>query len=351
MTEAMTLYENMKAVFQEKTGILVADSADLAVRLYAAAAQLESLYGYCDWALRQSFPQTATGDYLDLHAQMRQLSRKEEAQARGTLEFYLPEALEQAVTVPRGTVATNAALVRFVTTEDGVIPAGSLSCQVSARAEEAGESGNAPAGTVTLLPQTPAYVQGCGNSAAFTGGQERETDEELRARVLKSFRHLSNGANLAFYETWALQYPGVEAVRVLPKRRGAGTVDILVCARGGVPSEELLEQMNEEILSLREIATDVQVFAPQTAPVSVDLTIYPREEVTFSEAEAVVRRAVEDFFGGALLGKTVYLTQLGHAVYATGMVRNYVLTGPTADVSVEELVLPVLENLTVTEGE
>ena len=44
------------------------DTADLAVRLYAAAAQIQTLYAYSDWAVNQSFPQTATGEYLDYHA-------------------------------------------------------------------------------------------------------------------------------------------------------------------------------------------------------------------------------------------------------------------------------------------
>ena len=68
MKEVDELYGKMLAVFEEKTGFTMDDTADLAVRLYAAAAQIQTLYAYSDWAVNQSFPQTAQGIYLDRHA-------------------------------------------------------------------------------------------------------------------------------------------------------------------------------------------------------------------------------------------------------------------------------------------
>ena len=53
MKEVDELYGKMLAVFEEKTGFTMDDTADLAVRLYAAAAQIQTLYAYSDWAIRQ----------------------------------------------------------------------------------------------------------------------------------------------------------------------------------------------------------------------------------------------------------------------------------------------------------
>ena len=93
MNDTLSIYKRMLSVFQEKTGAAAAEDSDLAVRLYAAAAQMESIYAYCDRMLDQSFPQTAAADNLDLHAALRGLRRKEAACARGQLSFYLEEAL------------------------------------------------------------------------------------------------------------------------------------------------------------------------------------------------------------------------------------------------------------------
>ncbi len=115
MKQAREIYENMRRVFQEKTGTAVGEQTDVSVRLLAAAAELESLYGYCDWAMNQSFPQTAAGEYLDLHAKLRGLKREDAREAEGKLRFFVQRTQEQDVLVPAGTVCTDAALLRFVT--------------------------------------------------------------------------------------------------------------------------------------------------------------------------------------------------------------------------------------------
>jgi len=350
MKEAREIFSEMLTIFEEKTGMTMTESADLAVRLYAAAAELESLYGYCDWALRQSFPQTATGEYLDKHAQMRFLSRKQGEKARGSVTFYLSEMQTEDVIVPAGTVVTTASLVRFQTLEDAVIGAGSLSAQAPAEAEEAGAHGNVPAGMVTKMPQMPVSVTGCENPAAFTGGADGESDETLRQRVLDSYKRLPNGANAAFYESLVLQHEDVSAVKVLPRRRGAGTVDIVAAGKLGIPSAALLSELKKEIDRYRELAVDVQVLAPDAIPVSVHLTVWPREGVTEEEAYTAATAAVGSFFDGALLGKSVYLAELGSRVFATGKVKNYTITSPQEDVLCGETELPILSELTVTEG-
>ena len=75
MKDAKALYQQMKEEFCQETGFAMEDGADLAVRLYACAAQLESLYRYADWCVEQAFPQTAQGEQLALHGALRGLDR------------------------------------------------------------------------------------------------------------------------------------------------------------------------------------------------------------------------------------------------------------------------------------
>ena len=53
------IYIEMLAAFSESSGYIPHRSCDLSARLYAAAAQIESLYHQAKWVLDQSFPQTA----------------------------------------------------------------------------------------------------------------------------------------------------------------------------------------------------------------------------------------------------------------------------------------------------
>ena len=81
------IYQEMLSAYGEKTGVAPAEGCDLSARLYACAAQVFSLYVQASWVARQAFPQTAEGEYLDRHAQLRGLERKEPVAAPGGARF------------------------------------------------------------------------------------------------------------------------------------------------------------------------------------------------------------------------------------------------------------------------
>lgn len=94
------IFQEMLTDFGEKTGAELESGCDLAVRLYAAAAQVYALYVQAEWVVRQAFPQTAEGEHLDYHAQLRSLERKPAVAAEGTVRFSAAETAE----TPRVTV-------------------------------------------------------------------------------------------------------------------------------------------------------------------------------------------------------------------------------------------------------
>ena len=164
-----TIYEEMKAKLGELTGLTVTDGGDLTLRLYAVAAQLYSLWEQAEFVLRQCFPQTAEGVWLDRHAQVRGMERRAGTRSVGTLRFSVTTAASRDLTVAAGTVCTDSAGNRFETTAAGTIAAGTLFCDVPARAAESGAAGNVPADTVTYMVLAPAGVEAVTNPAAATG--------------------------------------------------------------------------------------------------------------------------------------------------------------------------------------
>ena len=351
MKEAEELYGQMLSVFEEKTGFTMDDTADLAVRLYAAAGQIQTLYAYADWTLRQSFPQTAVGEYLDCHAALRGISRKAGTKAKGVLRFRIDRALEEELPVLKGTVCATAGLVRFVTTQDGAIEVGELYADIPAEAESVGASGNAGAETVTILTKAPEGVAGVLNPRPFTGGSGTEDDESLRLRVLDSFIRLPNGANAAFYELRALSHAGVEAAVVIPRMNGIGTVGVVIAAPEGTPPESLLQEVQADLDAVREIAVDVTVMAPEIKTVAVTAKIMPKAGVSFEEAKAAAEKAVKGCFTGALLGKSLYKAAILSAIFATGKVANVTLTKPVSDAAGTAKTLCRLGTLTITEAQ
>ena len=261
------LYGQMVDTFQRETGLALAGDGDMAVRLYAVAAQLYALYVQADWVGRQCFPQTAQGDYLDKHAQLRGLERRAATAAVGVLSFETDHPPEADLSIPEGTVCMTAAQVRFETTEAGVLKAGQTSAQVRARAVEPGAAGNAAAGTVRAMAVAPVGVSRCTNPEAFSGGLDAEGDESLRERVLETFRRMPNGANAAFYEQGALSFDQVAAASVLPRSRGRGTVDVVAATLEGMPDEELLGQLGQRrCLAKRLPAAEGHPFEQRVLP-------------------------------------------------------------------------------------
>lgn len=345
-----TIYEEMKALYADVTGITPSDGGDIELRLYTAAAQLYSLWEQSEFVLRQSFPQTAVGQYLDYHGAVRGVVRRAAGYAVGTLRFSLEQAAGQATAVPLGTACTDAAGTAFETTQAGRIPAGALFCDVPARAVQPGSAGNVPAESVTYMVLAPAGVVSCTNPAAFTDGSGAESDESLRARVLSSYRRLPNGANIAYYETQALNIDGVAAVSVVPKNRGVGTVDVVIASETGVPSQTLISAVQAKLEQQREICVDLKVLAPKTKSVNVTAGITVEDGFDEDTVCQAVSAAVNGYFSGALLGRPVLRAKLGNLIYAVEGVANYTLTVPSADVAGAADTLPVLGTLRVTKA-
>lgn len=345
------VYQALLASFAQRAGFAPEEGCDLAVRLWAAAAQIQALELQADWVLDQSFPQTAQGVYLDRHGAMRGVVRIPAAKAVGTLRFSVELPPVSDMTIPEGTVCMTAGEARFQTTEEVVLLAGQTAVEAPAEALEGGSAGNAAPGTVCILTACPVAVTACTNPKAFSGGADAETDESFRARILESYRRLPNGANAAWYEQTAMNYPGTAAARAVGRARGIGTVDVYVAAESGLPSAELLEGLREVLREKREIAVDVEVKAPTAKAVDVAMEIAAGSGAVYADVKSAVESCVSGFFSGRLLGKPVLLAELGSRIYDLEGVENYHILAPTADMAADDTVLPVLGTVTVTEME
>ena len=345
------IYQALAADFFTGTGQQTSASGDLAARFYAVAAQIYALYVQADWTRRQCFPQSAEGEQLDAHAQLRGLSRRQAAKATGAVRFYVDEERTFDTQVPEGTVCMTADGVRFVTTQGGSVTAGGTHIDLSVEAVEPGAAGNVPAGSVVFLAVPPVGVTACANLEAFSNGQDTEDDEALRARVLETFRRLANGANKVFYEQQAMSFDGVAAVTVLPKNRGVGTVDVVIAAQGGLPDDDLVQAVQDHFDSVREIAVDVGVLEPEVETVDVAVTLTVEAGYDFDDVAQAVEDALQGWFTGERLGWPVLRAQLTALLFQVDGVANCVLTQPAADVAADSVTLPQLGQVTVSQAQ
>lgn len=342
----------MKQTFAGLAGCEADDAADIGIRLKVLAGELFSAYSHMEWLEKQVFPQTAQGQQLDCHAQQRGFTRKPAVQAGGSLTFARPAALEYDVEIPVGTVCAASGVngVRAVTVQEAVLKAGSLSVTAAAQAQTGGKAGNVAANRITILITPPPGIVSVNNDVPFTGGSEGETDDELRGRILESYRNISNGTNAAFYRDCVLKYAGIRSVRVVPQARGTGTVDIYTAAKGGVPDGALLTQIRQELQSLREINVDVQVLPAELTAVNLYVNVTPEAGFVMEDVRTACKEALTLYFESLAIGEPVLLAAAGEALYHTPGVKNYsFVTGMCADRAVTEKQLAVAGELGIIE--
>ena len=344
------IYQELSGEFQQRTGLSVSGNSELSVRFYAVAAQLFGLYRQVEWTQQQCFPQTATGGSLDLHAATRSISRKKAVKASGTVRFFAGEDRSADAVIPVGTVCMTAEGLRYMTTQAGVIPMGETQIDLPVEAAEPGAAHNVAAGRIIYLALPPSGVTACTNPEPMTGGQDEEDDESLRQRVLDTYSRLSNGANAAFYQQAAMSFDGIAAATVLPRNRGAGTVDVVVTSHSGIPDDELLEEIRAYFEQIREIAVDVSVSAPTEAAVNISAVLTAKNGYTFEEISQSVRNAVESRFTGRLLGCPVLQAELTALIFGVEGVANCAVTVEGGDLTVDSVTLPCLGTLDITEG-
>ena len=248
------IYAALKENFESASGLALNDGGDMALRFMALAAQLESLYYEADFVATQGMPQTASGGNLDYFASLKGLSRVPAKKATGTITFYGADGV--TTTIEKGTRCLGNNGMEYHTAEATV----------------AGAAGSIAAGGIVTMMLPPVGVKSCKNTVPFFGGKDAESDEELRKRVLMSYKTVINGGNKEYYRQLAISVDSIVAAQVIPKERGVGTVDVIVSTHEYMPTSATVAEVQALMDENREVCTDVLVRTPQTVPIGVAAT-------------------------------------------------------------------------------
>ncbi len=321
------ILERMKSKYTELSGNVPSENSDVSVRMTVLAGEIYSSLVNMEWLKRQMFASSAQGEYLDFHAQARGLERRKASCAAGSVIFSVSEAAVSQINIPKGTVvATSTGTpLRFETTQEVFIPAGATSVHAQIRSLETGRKNNVAAGKITVMVTPPASVEAVTNPDPCVSGTDTESDDSLRARIIESYKFASNGTNCAYYKTVSTQIEGVASAGVVPRGRGAGTVDVYVSGEGSEVSDEVLEKVQKVLSEKREVNVDVKAFRAE--PESVGLYIYldVADGYEFEEVKARCLQAVEDYICSRGVGGSVYLNHISEVIYHLEGVRDFYL--------------------------
>ncbi|RKP50506.1 baseplate J/gp47 family protein [Trinickia fusca] len=340
----------------------------------AGLAQLQ--YGYTDWVAKQSNPFTASDEFLEAWAALKNVFREPATQAGASTPGQVTFSGTTGIALPSGTPLVRGDGVGYTTTSAATVVGGTVTVSAVANADPdglTGAFGNCAVGTAMTLGTAIAGINSTGSvSTAFTGGADVETDDSLRSRMLLAYQNVPQGGAQKDYVSWALQVNGVTRAWCNPMGFGAGTVvvypmfDAAEAANGGFPqgvngvatAESRGTQATGDQLTvanwiypLRPATALVYVCAPTQQAVPFTIT----GSSNFSAAtKALIASAISGIFAmyGSPLGTTtgqngvVDLSYINSAIAAISGTDGFVITAPTANIVGTTGQLPVLGTIT-----
>jgi uncharacterized phage protein gp47/JayE len=302
----------------------------------ATAALCHLTLRYIDWLALQFLPDTAEHEWLDRHGDIWLVNSDGTVGRKGATLSSGSATMTGTIgiPVPTGTQLTDGTTT-FETTEDIFI--GSEATPVAIRAiGPPGSSSNLESGTTLSFISGIAGVDGSVIVVELLGGTDAETDDELRARVLRRIQQPPMGGAAYDYEAWALAVPGVTRAWT-DSEMGIGTVttrfmmDDLRADVGGFPLDSDIAMVDAYIDTKKPVSVkDSFVLSP--IPYPIDFNIVGLNPDTPSVQAAIEENIQQMLFLYASPGQTIFSAWKYSAVMAAAGVISFNMTDNLDDV-------------------
>lgn len=349
------------------------DTAPIPTALGPAAWVLEGLYLVLNQVQQQAFVQTAVGESLDLLAVLGGITRNQASPAVMLGVFNAQVPIGSRFSTVNGADSINFTATATATVEDP--QEGDYYYQMTA--ETPGSIGNDYTG-----PILPISVINGLTSAQLTEilvpGDDTETDDAFRARLITALTDRPFGGNIASYRENILAIDGVGAVQVYPTWNGGGTVACSILGADFLPaSSELIENVQNAIdpptsglgLGLAPIGAQVTITTPEELTVDVEVTLTLSPGYSIGQVQAPIEAAIEAYLLTVRQGwstntsstdvvyvANVYLARVLAAIVGVPGVENataVTLNGAAADLTLTETgatqQVPVIGTVTLNE--
>lgn len=317
--------------------------SNLGVVADVVAGMANGHYGYLDWIALNSVPFTATGEFLEGWAALKNVYRKAAGYATGTGTF----PASAGSSIPSGTVIGRSDGFTYTTTADAAVASGVIT--VDFTADQAGVDGNADDGTALLLIAGVSGVTGNGTAVgAVTGGADVETDADLRTRMLQRYAAPPQGGAVTDYPGWALEVPGVTRAWLKRNAMGPGSLAVLFmmddaqAAHGGFPQgtdgcstyETRATPATGDQLTVANYIFPLQstialVYAVAPIPNALTITVAGLSGASDALKTAISTACAAALRGAGVPGGITYLSTLEAAIAAVPGSTGFVITAIT----------------------
>ncbi|WP_046214789.1 baseplate J/gp47 family protein [Paenibacillus wulumuqiensis] len=331
--------------------------------LAPAAVELTQGYSELDAILELAFTDTATEGYLERRAADYGLTRKAAAKAKGFVTFRANSG-QPPTTIPAGTlVSTGGDQPNYFIVDVGGTTSAARpnSVTLAVTAEVAGAAGNADKNAVTAIIGDLVGVLTVTNAAAFTGGVDAESDDELRVRCYDRARQSVASGNAAHYRQWALEVPGVSDARVYPVWNGGGTVKVVILGSNKRAPDAAVVASTQKYIDPTQDGTGqgqapLGAIATVAAAVEVKINVSVKVELaagaSLDEVKAQLTSDVNEYLGQlAFSDALVRFNKIGTLLLDSSPIVDYTdltLNGSTGNIQIKDGEVAVLGTVIVT---
>lgn len=274
------------------------DTSPIPTALGPAAYALEGFYISLNQVQLAAYIQTATGQALDYLAVIAGLTRYPASAAVRLGIFDMAVPIGSRYSTINGADSINFQATAATTGETE----GDYYYQLTA--ETPGSIGNEYTGPILPITAIPGL-----NSAQITDilvpGDDEESDEDFRARIIEALNDRPFGGNIASYRTYIMAIDGVGAVQVYPTWNGGGTVKCSVLGADFLPaSPTLIENVQNAVdpppnqglgLGTAPIGAQVTIVAPDTLTVNVSATLQLASGYAIGQVQTPIQQAIENY--------------------------------------------------------
>lgn len=308
--------------------------------------QLEQVYALND------IDKTNGDDLTDLVKILGQ-TRKSASKSIGQVKFFRETPATLDYLIPAGTLVetlpnASGEVVQFETIENVSLLTGQTQAYANIQAVNTGKSGNVVANKIIVINNPPIGIESVTNEQVTSGGEEQETDEELRQKTKTALETAGMGTILALKNKINEVY-GIKSVTVNDMARGIGTVDILVLGDTLPMPIAKLNEVKAMAEATKAGGIDISVIEPTTSTVNIAATLTLKVGSTIASVTSDVTKAIQSYFDSLEIGETFIKNQLSKEILsANEAIIDINITSPANNITVNDSTIAILGTITLT---
>jgi hypothetical protein len=174
-------------------------------------------------------------------------------------------------------------------------------------------------------------------------GENTEDDDTYRGRVKDRWKSQTLGDTKTTYKYYAEEVSGVREAKIIRTPRGPGSTDVVIASVTGLPTDELLQAVHDNLNNHELMAFDVQIKAPGVTTIEVTV------EFSGNADEADVSLVAENYVHSLGIGARFAIKDL-YALYEPLDLDTCEITSPARDVEPGEENI-IVATITATKDE